>query len=499
MIARMLGRGSSLRANVIANYAGKVWGIASVYLFLPLYLHILGVATYGLVAFYSVALAILFVADAGLSASFAREAARGGDPARLLDLLTSIERVMFVLVGAAGTAFLLSADLIADHWLQLNDDLTAELAADSIRIMAIALVPQIAMSLYVGGLMGMQKQVQANSLSIAFNAVRSGLVLAPIYFWPDPRVFFVWHALASWIFLALIRSQLRKTLGAGAYGGEFSFAVLKPILGYAAGMFAMAFIAGINTQLDRLVVSKYLPLETFTYYTLAATLAQIPTIVTVPIALALLPKLTALREDGNHLGLLALYEKNTYIIAALGAVSAFTLFFFIEDIFAVWMPGRQMPQNLAQVTQILSAGGLFLALQLTPYHLSLANGHNKTNVYLGIVVLCLTVPLQIVLTSRHGLMGAAVPWLLLNGFALVYLGVRLNRKFYQGNLFKWATYCSALPVAVAGVFLFIARKIADQMTMGSFWACVLACTFSLLALGAAHLLWPTTQSRIKHA
>jgi O-antigen/teichoic acid export membrane protein len=480
----------SLRVNVVANYAGRIWAIASVYLFVPFYIRTLGMGAYGLIAFYSVALAILYIADAGLSSSFGREAAREKDHARLLQLLASIELALFGILTVAGLVLFLAATPIADRWLKASGSVSTEVAVGCVRLMPLALVPQIAMSLYFGGLMGLQRQVTANVLTTTFSVVRSGVVLLPISIWPDPRVFFAWQAVTSWVFVAVMRATLRRALSTpGSRAPGPSWEALRPILGYASGMFAMSILAGLNTQLDRIVVSKLRPLEEFALYSLAATLAQIPTIITMPVALALLPRLTNLVEHGQTTSIRHLYELNTYLIASVASAAAFSLMFFAGDVATLWMKGQQLPEALVPVVQILSAGGLFLALQLAPFQLSLAHGHNRTNVRLGVFVLLVTIPLQVLLTIRFGLLGAGVPWLLMNTLAFVYLGVALNRRFNPGHTADWFLRCSLPPVVICGIALLAARAVASAARLGPFASCVVAGASGLVGVGASYLLW----------
>lgn len=493
----MVENNPSLRTNVIANYVGRLWSIASVYVFVPIYVRILGVDAFGLIAFYSVALAILFVADAGLSSSFAREAAREQDRARLLNLLVTIETCLFAIVGGVGLLMLLCAPLVAEHWLSKSGALNSQVTTDSVRLMAVALVPQITMSLYFGGLMGLQQQVRANTLSVLFGVSRSGLVVIPIFLWDDPRVFFLWQVIVSWGFLFVMRMALRKALGATPEArGSFSFALVRPIKGYALGMLALSVIAGLNTQMDRLIVSALRPITEFSYYALAATLSQIPTVMTMPIAMALLPRLTALRERQHHRELREAYERYTYMIAALSSAAAFTLIFFAEEMLALWMRGTPMPSMIVPVVQLLTFGGLFLALQLTPFQLSLANGHNKTNVRLGAVVLMISVPTQVLLISQFGLVGAAIPWLGINAFAFLYLGVVLNKMFYQGHPAWWFLQCTVPPVLISGVMLFGARHLAVALELTALLSVALAGVMSAISLALALALWPTLKQKL---
>ena len=58
-----------LLKNIIANIAGKVWTFVSIYLFIPLYVKILGVEAYAVIAFYATLQTFLTLADVGLTAT----------------------------------------------------------------------------------------------------------------------------------------------------------------------------------------------------------------------------------------------------------------------------------------------------------------------------------------------------------------------------------------------------------------------------------------------
>lgn len=492
-----LTRQPNLGLNVVANYAGKLWSIASVYIFLPVYIRILGIDAYGLIAFNAIALALLFIADVGLSSSFAREAAKGQPPRALLDVLTSVERVLFGILVVIGGAFAALAPVIADHWLDNTQALDRQLVIQCLQIMPLALVPQIAMSLYFGGLMGLQRQVSANILSTAFNVIRSGCVIIPIYFLPDVRVFFAWQAGASIVLVLIMRSTLRRQIQRGSGSelrddqplhGRFSMAALRPIRAYALGMLGMSIVAGLNTQLDKLVVSKLLPLSEFAQYSLASTLAQIPYILTLPIAAALLPRFTNLLETQRDGELARLYRTSTYYIASIGAIAGLALCLFVDDVMALWMPSQSIDPLTVKAARLLALGSALMTFQLTPFQLSLAHGHNTTNVRLGVTMLLVSIPLQIFLTSRYGALGAAVPWLLMNAVAFVYLGVVLNLRFPIASVGAYFVADTLPAVLVAVVILGGARLAADAAGTSALMSCLIAALAAVAALASTHAL-----------
>jgi O-antigen/teichoic acid export membrane protein len=481
--------------NVVANYAGKLWGITSIYVFLPVYVRLLGIDAYGLIAFNTILLAILYIADAGLSASFAREAAKSEPGQGLLDLFTSIERALFSILIVVGAVFLVATPLIGTQWLSNTGSVPVEQVRQSLWLMCLALIPQIAMSLYFGGLMGLQRQVAANLLWMGFSIARSGLVVIPIYFVPDVRVFFLWQAIASIAMLWVMRKVLLSNIIAPLKGasaqkihGNFSWSALRGIRGYAAGMFGMSIIAGLNTQLDKLVVSKMLPLNKFAEYSLASTLAQIPYILTLPVAVALLPRLTYLLEREDQFEeLTAIYRNATYYIASIGAVTGIGIYLFIQDIFSLWMPGQSISTDTVQAAKILALGSTLLTLQLAPFQLSLANGHQATNLRLGAVILFVSAPLLVFLTWQYGSLGAAIPWLLVNLVAFIYLGFALNRRFPIVSLQQWFFADNLPPFLFAILGLFIARVAANFLQIEALFSCVIAFFGASASIGCAHV------------
>lgn len=485
-----------LFANIAANYLGKLWAVAAIYLFVPFYVKLLGLPAYGLIAFHTVALTILFVADAGLSAAFSRQAARESRSDALMNQLASTEVVLLGALSCCGLAMFVAAPYIATSWLKAGEALPLETTVQCLRMMPIALVPHVAISLYVGGLMGRQRQVAANAWQTAFTTMRLAAVLVPLYWRPDVTTFFAWQVICGWVFFALVRRALRLEIAGSSKDlrGRFSVDSLRVVGAYAAGMFAMAFISGVNTQIDRLVVSRLRPLDEFALYTLAATLAQVPTMIAVPVSAALLPRLTQLVEANDRPGLLRLYESGTCAVAALATASAAAVALFAPDILALWLPGQTLPPALPAVVMLLAAGGLFLALQLMPFHLSLAHGHNATSVKLGAATLLVATPLQVVFTLNHGLVGAAIPWLLTGLVGFAVLGVSLNRRFGGVPLGGWFLRLNLLPAALCVAPVAAARAAADQWAMPPLPACMAAVAAAAIGTALVFLTRPRSSS-----
>jgi O-antigen/teichoic acid export membrane protein len=483
---------SNLKINVLANYVGKAMSIGSVYVFIPLYIKLLGMESYGLIAFYAMALALVFILDAGLSAAFTREVAREKNPDKLLVILRGIEKLLGVVLLAMGLLLLLSAEFIAQFWFDKNGNLSLELKASYIRLMAISIIPQVMIALYSGGMMGLEQQVKANGLITIFGLCRSGVVLLPLWMMPDVRVFLAWQAMVAWTFLWIFRHQLTKTLiGRNKDSGGVKPITWREIYVYAISMYLLSVTSGLNTHIDKIVVSNLRTLEEFGYYSTAWTLAQIPILICMPVALAVFPRLTSLVACRQGDAVAHLHEHTTFFIAALSSTSAFCIICFPHQLTGLWLQDQMLPDYFYSVISILALASMFLAMQFSVFYLSLANGLNKFNVINGVFMLLLNIPLQYYMTSHHGVLGAAVPWLLMNGVNFLFFGILYNRMFYSPGVISWFRRAVLPPVLISGLVMYFGKHAMDGLMFGQYLALLVIVALCLLSLTGS-LVWFST-------
>lgn len=436
-----------LRRNVVANYLGKLWSIASIYLFVPLYVKILGVEAYGVIAFHSALLGVLLIADAGLSSAFAREMARRtGDEAYLRTALRSLEAVYFGIAAGCTLVIGLCSGWIAEHWLRPTATLTPSILQTCIALMGVSSTIQVAMSLYNGGFMGADQHTRANAFQVAFSICRSGLVVAPIYFFQDLRVYFGWQAIVSVFFIMQMRRSMWKILK-GRQGAQVDAQAIKTIWQFAAGMLGIAVISAVNTQLDKLVVSKFLSLHDLARFSIASLLAQLPSMATLPLAVSLLPRLTRWASAVDTPTLSTTYLRYSFIITSIASAAGGIVLLFPAELVRLWTGNDMLSSGIETTVSLLVVGHVLLAMQFMPYHLALAFGHSQTNLRIGTVFLIVTPGLLVFMTRSHGIQGAAVPWLVMNAVAAVLLGKILTSKFLPNHTTAWFVKCALLPIA----------------------------------------------------
>ena len=472
----------SLKKNIISNYVARVFTAGSIYLFVPFYVQLLGVDAYGILSFSIVLLSITSLADVGLSVTFSRELAKGGTKDQLATMFKTIERILLLGSGAIAAIFLFLTPLLVDSWLNIGS-LERDTAVISLRFLSAALPLQLLVSFYVSGLLALERQSTAAALQSAHIMARSGLVILLLWWSPNLTTFAAWQLLVSLVFLVIARTVLLRHMHVPPMKHvRFDLSAMRPLARFAGGILLISIISAVNIQLDKVVVSKFFTVTDLGHYSLASSLAQLPVTVAGPIMVALFPRFTALSASGQQAEAGRLYERFSFIIASISSVGAFALLFFPAELLQIWLQ-RPMPQEAISATQFLSVGSLFLALQLAPFNLSLANGHNATSVKLGLAALVVTIPSIFVAAQYFGLPGVASIWILLNAITFSALAIIINRRFHAGQEAAWLWRATVAPVAVALAMMLVGRLFADHFSR-SIWISIGCCamfgSFALL-------------------
>lgn len=436
--------------NIVANYFGKLWSFLSIYLFVPLYIKLLGIEAYGVINFYTVLLSILMVADMGLSATLSREVAKTNDKKYQSDLLVTIERIYIVIIFGISIVLFFCSRIIAETWMKSNS-INIENLILYVRLISFGLLFHLLSLLYHSGLMGLQKQVKSNVIQIGTGIFRQGIVLIPLFFIPTLEVFFIWQILINFVALLIVRFELWKTIGQKKYA-SFKPNIFKITWKFTAGMMIMSLIAAMNSQMDKLIVGKLLTLKEFGYYSLASIFSQTPSIIIMPIAIAILPKLTSLVGNLDENAIRKYFNLYTLVISFISTLVTVILFIYSSDFISLWTGDYHLTPRVSAVAKFLLIGGYFLSLQYMPFHLAIANGHTRTSIILGSIMALSIGPIMYYSVSVKGVIGATYPWIILNFLVLIFLTYKVIGKFLKVNPIHWMLNNLFLPI-ILGVLI----------------------------------------------
>ncbi|KAB2917439.1 MAG: oligosaccharide flippase family protein [Hyphomicrobiaceae bacterium] len=454
MLATVLSRLlSGLKGRILADAAARLWGAVLSFALVPLYLRFIGVEAYGLVGLFVSIQTMLALLDFGLGASLTRELARtsgaDGDWARARDLTRTLEVVYWGLAAVAALGFFLLAPVIADRWLN-PEKLTADEVRSSLRVGAAAIAVQWAGTLYVGGLLGLQKQQTLALIGIISATVRAGATVAVLWaisptvqamFWVQAAVGLVNTLVLVWLLWASIPGpRTRPVFRAGLFSDIWKF---------ATGLSGIAVTSLILMQADKIILSRLLPLGQFGYYVLASTLAGGIYVLVAPIFGAIFPRLTELVATKSEAEVSTFYHLSGQIVSAAILPVAAILAMFPSDALMLWTGNALIAEQAKWIVVLLVIGNAINGLMNPPFALQLAHGWTSFAFYASVVSTVLLVPLLLVLTLSWGAVGAAATWALLNVGGLLISPYILHRYLLRTELVRWYTRDILLPILVS--------------------------------------------------
>jgi O-antigen/teichoic acid export membrane protein len=490
---------ASVKRNIVANYLGSGWGALMGLVFVPIYIHYLGMEAYGLIGVFAILQAWLSLLDMGMTPTLNREMARFTAGAHtfqsILDLLRSLELVCFAIAALIGIVIWLSASWLSTHWLQA-EQLPAEEVARAIAIIGFVVSLRFVEGLYRGAILGLQEQVWLSAVGAALATLRWGGA-ALVLMWASPSIeaFFVWHGLVSAVTIFVFYSVVHRHMPESGVRARFSWIQLKSIRGFAAGMMATTLLSLLLMQIDKVILSRMLSLEMFGYYTLAGTVAAVLYQLTGPITQAYYPRFTELLTSGDIAGLIYLYHQGAQLVSVMIVPAALMLAFFAENILLLWTGNAVLAQNAAPLLVLLVLGTMLNGLMHIPYMLTLAYALPGIAVRQNVVAVVLLVPAILWATPRYGAIGAAWIWFILNA-GYVLLGMHyLHRHLLTQEKWRWYCLDIGLPAWVVVVVAASWMIHPDTLTAAGEFAWILV-SGAAAFLGSA-IAAPTLRGRLR--
>jgi len=452
----------SLKKNTIANYLGQGWTALMGLAFIPVYIHYLGMEAWGLVGFMSLLQAWLTLLDMGLTPTLSREMARfqaGAHSAQSIrDLLRSLEVIYGgVAMAVVGVVWMI-APWVAEHWLNAAK-LPAASVAQAIGMMGVVLAARMVEQVYRGAIQGFQRQVWLNGAQGVLATLRWGGVVG-VLAWMDSSIeaFFLWQGLISLLGVAVLARQTYCWLPPGERSARFDLDALVRIRRFAGGMAATTLLALLLTQVDKLLLSKLVPLEEFGYYVFAASVAGALYFLVTPVSTAVSPRLTELVAKSEQQALIDTYHWASQWLAVVLTPAALMMAVFAEPLLYAWTGNADLANQTAPLLVLLALGTLCNGFMYIPYMTQLAHGWTGFAVRMNIVAVIFIVPAILWAVPRFGAIGAAWAWLALNA-GYVLLGMHfMHRRLLPGEKWRWYRDAVFKPLIIGSVPLLILRQ-----------------------------------------
>ena len=490
----------SLKRNVVANYLGQAWVALMALAFVPVYIGYLGMEAFGLIGLFVVIQAWLTLLDMGMTPTVTREMARfeaGEHSAQsIADLLRTLELLCAGIAMLIIIAMTVAAGWLANHWLRA-DSLSPQTVEAAVCVAGVVVALRFVEGLYRGAIYGLQRQVWFNVVNAGVSTVRSvGMIAVLAWVAPTIEAFLIWQAVWAAVPLAMYAWKVHAVLPRARQRPRFSSRALADVRHFAGGMMATTAVVLLLTQVDKVLLSRLLPLESFGYYALASAVAGALAMLLVPITNAVYPRMVVLVTSGESGALASLYHFSAQLVTVALVPAALLLALHSQGVLFAWSGNSALAAQTAPLLSVLALGTMLNGLMYVPFHLQLAHGWTSLALRWNLMAVVVFVPAIWWLVPTHGGIAAAWIWVCLNVCNVTVVAPLMFRRLLTAERGAW--YRTDVLWPCAGVLtVLLATLPLRPLTYTGRWQWLgFLLLVSAAAILAAVVLSPQVRSRL---
>lgn len=489
---------TNLRVNLLANYLGQGWGAIANIAFIPVYIRLLGVESFGLIGVFAVILSAANLADGGMAATLNREMAAYCAGTRSIkyikDLMLTVNSLCLIIFIVICIIAIIMAPLLATYWMGQRA-LPSSVVMQSLYLMIVVATLRVIEGVQRGALLGLHRHVLLNLISVVTVTFRAvGVVLPLAFISPTPQMFFAWQAGVSALSVVGFGLAVYASISSEGDTPAFKWDIVRSLGAFAGGVLGATALGVVLTQADKIILVKLLPLAQFSSYALATAVAGGLYQIVTPVAQSFYPVLTSRLASGDD-QLATTYHKGSQLVSATVAPPAAILIFFATPILTFWTGNNAMAAQAAPVMSLLALGTMCHCMMYMPYMLQLAAGWSGLAMRMNASMVAIVFPTMLMVVPRFGMIGAAATWAGLNAAALVVTIQIMHRRLLSTEMTRWYVRDLGMPVAAALITATLCRSIYPEAASAPVRLLLLAasCAFTLLA---ACLATPFVQQKL---
>lgn len=442
-----------IRRNIIANLVGNGANAIATLICTPIYAHMLGIEAYGLVGVYMTLQTLTIFFDMGLSTTINREIARlSAEPHKaqqMKNLVRTLETIYWLFGAAICFVIILLTPMIVDKWLHFQHLRPPE-AKQAIRLAALAIGLRWPLTLYSGGLMGLQRQVSLNWILSTTAILQSfGAIAVLSLVAPSMHVFFLWQVVMAAVPTVWSRQCLQLQMPTTNMAARFILSELKTIWRFTAGAGAFTVTSMLLNQIDKIVLTKMVSLEAFGYYNIASVAAGAIYRLVGPVFSAIFPLFSSLIPANDIRRLTQSYHKGCELVSVLICPPTALGVIFSGPILLLWTRSNATSLSTHTTMSFLLAASALNALVYVPYALQLAYGWTTLGVYMNLFGLMISAVLLPLMISSYGALGAAAAKLVISLLSFAIGPLVMHRRILIGEARRWYLGDVGRPLAAA--------------------------------------------------
>lgn len=433
-----------VKANTIYNYIGQSYTTLVVFFALPLYLHLLGAESFGLISLFVILQAWLRIFDMGLMPVLAREVAfyrqKTNGFIHIRQVLRCLEIIFFILNCFIMILILLGSRWIAQHWLKIEKLDYSEISY-CIVTMGLIICLRWFSDLYRSGILSLEKQLRLNIINMLLVTLQyaGGFIILNLVS-TSPFYFFLYQLFVSILELIILGINfyyLIPKTNISFLNCYIPWKLIKNIFPFASSIAYTSMLWTFLVESNKLFLSHVLPLSDYGYFALVITILNGLIQFITPIREAILPKMTFLLSQNNKDEMKRLYRNATQMMTIIIiTLHGITAIFGTELVYA-WTGDQAAASWAGPILFWYALGNSFLSISAFQYYLQYAHGELKLNVIINTFLVIIITPTIIFSAYFWGAVATGIVWFLMGMFIFFIVPPIVHHKYTPGIQKTW--------------------------------------------------------------
>lgn len=432
---------SKLYKNLTYNFVGQFYLSILSIIMAPIYVKYFGLDSYGLIGFFTVIQSWMQLFDMGFSATLTRQSAQYCNGAiTIIDYLSYFKAVK-VLFSCFGVVFIIISVVIgyyfSKYWIKADNLSLFEIKICTILIFMISII-RWQQGFYRGVINGFEHQDWLNKFNIIFATIKYiGVLLALNLIHFKICDFFYYQAFVVVTEFIYLVKYVLKILPKTKEKINCELSYIRKNISFSLSIAFTSSIWVLVTQLDKLILSKYLTMHDYACFTLSVAVASGINVLITPISVAILPRFSGLVAKDNIRNFIDLYRKTTRFLVLLITPIVVIFVFQGKNILLAWTNNLTIAIEGNLILRYYALGNGILSVVAMAYYLQFAYGKLRLHIIGNLIAIFFQVPLLIFFTTRFGALGASYVWVISNLFYLIFWIPKVHQTYLKYPHYDW--------------------------------------------------------------
>jgi O-antigen/teichoic acid export membrane protein len=238
-----------------------------------------------------------------------------------------------------------------------------------------------------------------------------------------------------------------------------SLKILRKILPFALTLSSTSFAWILFTQVDKFLLSHYIPLSEYGYFTLVSTIAGGIMQISLPLTQAISPRMTALIAENKISEMLKVYHSGTKVLAVVSISVVSIISFFSYELLYIWTDDVEASKWAAPILIWYVLGNGIVAIWSIQHYLQYAYGNLKYEIKFYMILLPVSLPVVYFSVINHGALGAGIALFIMLLLVFLFWAPFIHHKFAPGIHIEWIVKDILPALVMSAIFITILRII----------------------------------------